>query len=58
MEARIKQLVENTPNDIELGAAVRALYWADRNMNEVIDPNQLSLFSEDEMNSMINESNN
>lgn len=53
MEAKIKQLVETTPNDSVLGAAVRALYWADRNMNEVQDnPNQLTL------DQLINESNN
>lgn len=44
MEAKIKQLVETTPNDNALGAAVRALYWAERSMNEVKDdPNQLTL---------------
>lgn len=44
MEAKIKHLVETTPNDNVLGAAVRALYWAERSMNEVKDdPNQLTL---------------
>ena len=52
METQIKQLVERYPNDIELGAAVRALYWAQRNVNEVTDPNQITL------DQLISESNN
>lgn len=53
MEAKIKQLVETTPNDSQLGAAVRALYWSNRKMNEVVEnPNQLTL------DQLINESNN
>lgn len=52
MDARIKQLVEQTPNDNQLGAAVRALYWADRKINEVVDPNQTTL------DQLIRESNN
>jgi hypothetical protein len=51
MDARIKQLVEQTPNDSQLGSAVRAMYWAERNMNEVVDPNQITL------DQLINESN-
>ena len=44
MEAKIKQLVETTPNDSQLGAAVRALYWKEAKINEVVnDPNQMTL---------------
>ena len=43
MDARIKSLVERTPNDSELGKAIRAMYWAERNMNEVVNPNQITL---------------
>ena len=41
---QIKKLVETTPNDSELGAKVREMYWASRNVNEVkVDPNQMDL---------------
>ena len=43
MENKIKRLVEQTPNDSELGKAIRSMYWAERNMNEVTDPNQITL---------------
>jgi hypothetical protein len=44
MEEQIKRLVENTSNDIELGAAVRQLYWKNAKINEVkVDPRQITL---------------
>ena len=43
MDNKIKRLVEQTPNDSELGKAIRAMYWAERNVNEVVDPNQITL---------------
>lgn len=43
MDAQIKKLVEQTPNDAQLGAAIRSLYWAQRNVNEVTDPQQITL---------------
>ena len=53
MDSQIKSLVERTPNDSELGRQIRAMYWANRNMNEVInDPNQVTL------DQMINEVKN
>ena len=53
MDAQIKSLVERTPNDSELGRQIRAMYWANRNMNEVaVDPNQVTL------DQMINEIKN
>lgn len=44
MEAKIKHLVETMPNDMELGKAVRRLYWDSQKINEVkVDPNQITL---------------
>lgn len=41
---QIKNLVQSTPNDIELGEKVRRLYNQSNNVNEVnIDPNQIDL---------------
>ena len=44
----IKELVEKYPNDMELGEAVRALYWTDyKNGTYSFISNQLNLFNED-----------
>ncbi len=43
----IKKLVEQFPNDMELGQAVRAVYWKARN-GETKDPTQLNLFEDDD----------
>jgi len=41
---QIKNLVQSTPNDMELGEKVRRLYNQSTNVNEVnIDPNQIDL---------------
>ena len=41
---QIKNLVQSTPNDMELGEKVRRLYNQSNNVNEVnIDPNQIDL---------------
>ena len=45
----IKELVEKYPNDMELGEAVRALYWTDyKNGTYSFISNQLNLFEEGE----------
>lgn len=50
---QIKNLVQSTPNDMELGKLVRDLYNQSNNVNEVnIDPNQIDL------ENMINEIKN
>jgi len=50
---QIKNLVQSTPNDIELGEKVRRLYNQSNNVNEVnIDPNQIDL--EDMINEIEN----
>ena len=44
MENTIKKLVEQTPNDLELGGKIRALYYKEKGINEVqVDPNQITL---------------
>jgi hypothetical protein len=44
MEAQIKRLVETMSNDMELGKAIRSLYWTEQKINEVkVDPNQITL---------------
>lgn len=50
---QIKNLVQSTPNDMELGELVRRLYNQSNNVNEVnIDPNQIDL--EDMINEIEN----
>jgi hypothetical protein len=50
---QIKNLVQSTPNDMELGEKVRDLYNQSINVNEVnIDPNQIDL--EDMINEIKN----
>ena len=50
---QIKNLVQSTPNDMELGKLVRDLYNQSNNVNEVnIDPNQIDL--EDMINEIKN----
>jgi len=44
----IKELVEKYPNDMELGEAVRRLYWTDyKNGTYSFISNQLNLFNEE-----------
>ena len=44
----IKQLVEDYPNDQDLGGKVRELYWKDyKNGTYSFISNQLNLFNED-----------
>jgi len=42
MDKSIKTLVEQTPNDSELGRKIRQMYWAQNSANEVIT-NQITL---------------
>lgn len=50
---QIKNLVQSTPNDMELGEKVRKLYKQSINVNEInIDPNQIDL--EDMINEIKN----
>lgn len=50
----IIDLVRQYPNDLELGEKVRELGWNLINEVETRDPNQLKLWSEDELNSFNN----
>ena len=43
---QIKKLVEKFPNDMELGEAVRNLYWTEKKEKTAL--NQLNLFNDDE----------
>jgi hypothetical protein len=49
----IMKLVEEYPNDMELGEAVRSYYWtewkkvSDNHLTPPTNPNQLDLFDED-----------
>jgi hypothetical protein len=50
---QIKNLVQSTPNNMELGEKVRKLYKQSINVNEInIDPNQIDL--EDMINEIKN----
>lgn len=45
---QVKQLVEQYPNDMELGQAVRQLYWTDKQGKILTNnPNQTKLFDID-----------
>ena len=45
---QVKQLVEQYPNDMELGQAVRQLYWTDKQGKILTNnPNQTKLFNID-----------
>lgn len=46
----IIDLVRSYPNDMELGEKVRELGWNLIRQEEVQDPNQLTLWTEEEMN--------
>lgn len=46
----IIELVKAYPNDMELGEKVRELGWNLIQQEEVQDPNQLTLWTEKEMN--------
>ena len=46
----IIELVKAYPNDMELGEKVRELGWNLIRQEEVQDPNQLTLWTEEEMN--------
>ncbi len=47
---QINQLVEEFPNDGELGKAVRKVYWETKKLEQFKSPNQLPLFEDDEDN--------
>ena len=45
---QVKQLVEKYPNDMELGEAIRELYWVDKKGKILTNnPNQTKLFDID-----------
>lgn len=45
---QVKKLVEKYPNDMELGDAIRQLYWTDRQGKVLTNnPNQTKLFDID-----------
>ncbi len=51
---QINQLVEEFPNDEELGKAVRKVYWETKKLEQFKSPNQLPLFEdEDNRNDVI-----
>ena len=50
----IIDLVRQYPNDLELGAKVRELGWNLINEVETRDPNQLKIWTEEELNSFNN----
>lgn len=53
MEKEIKKIIEQTPNDSELGNKIRRMYWSKNSINEVVsDPNQIDL--EDMINEVEN----
>ena len=54
LQQTIIDLVRQYPNDLELGEKVRELGWNLINEVETRDPNQLKLWSEDELNSFNN----
>lgn len=45
---QINQLVEEFPNDTELGEAVRKIYWGTKNLEQQKSSNQLNIFEDDE----------
>lgn len=47
---QINQLVEEFPNDTELGKAIRKVYWETKNLEQQKSPNQLNIFEDDEDN--------
>ena len=47
---QINQLVEEFPNDEELGKVVRKLYWETKKLEQFKSPNQLNIFEDDEDN--------
>ncbi len=47
---QINQLVEEFPNDAELGEAIRKVYWETKNLEQQKSPNQLNIFEDDEDN--------
>ena len=51
---QINELVEEFPNDEELGKVVRKLYWETKKLEQFKSPNQLPLFEdEDNRNDVI-----
>ena len=54
LQQTIIDLVRQYPNDLQLGAKVRELGWNLINEVETHDPNQLKLWTEDELNSFNN----
>jgi|11BtaG_2_1085332.scaffolds.fasta_scaffold18800_2 hypothetical protein len=47
---QINELVEEFPNDAELGKAIRQFYWETKNLEQQKSPNQLNIFEDDEDN--------
>ncbi len=47
---QINELVEEFPNDAELGKAIRQVYWETKNLEQQKSPNQLNIFEDDEDN--------
>tara|TARA_R110000803_G_scaffold7362_4_gene23762 strand:- start:29128 stop:29307 length:180 start_codon:yes stop_codon:yes gene_type:complete len=45
---QINQLVEEFPNDEELGKVVRKLYWETKKLEQFKSPNQLPLFEDED----------
>jgi|TARA_R100000541_G_scaffold58536_1_gene69924 hypothetical protein len=45
---QIKKLVEKFPNNMELGNAVRRIYWEAKEKEEAKDTSQLDLFEDEE----------
>ena len=45
---QINQLVEEFPNDEELGKAVRKVYWETKKLEQFKSPNQLPLFEDED----------
>lgn len=45
---QINQLVEELPNDEELGKAVRKVYWETKKLEQFKSPNQLPLFEDED----------
>jgi len=54
LQQTIIDLVRQYPNNLELGEQVRKLGWNLINEVETRDPNQLKLWTEDELNSFNN----
>ena len=54
LQQTIIDLVRQYPNDMELGEKVRELGWNLINEVETRDPNQLKLWTEDELKSFNN----